>query len=64
MKPERWQKLNELFHAALDQAFVALAEGYKQHEFQMQFLKLEPRWDNLRSDPRFADLTRRLKLPQ
>ena len=47
-----------------DQAFVSLEEGYKQHEFQMQFLKLEPRWDNLRSDPRFVDLTRRLKLPQ
>ena len=47
-----------------DEAFASLEEGYKQHEFQMQFLQLEPRWDSLRSHPRFADLTRRLKLPQ
>jgi len=47
-----------------DQAFAWLEEGYKQHSFQMQFLKLEPRWDSLRSDPRFADLIRRLGLPK
>lgn len=47
-----------------DQAFASLEEGYKQHEFQMQFLKLEPRWDSLRSDPRFAELIQRLGLPK
>jgi tetratricopeptide (TPR) repeat protein len=47
-----------------DQALVWLEEAYKQHSFQIQFIKLEPRWDDLRSDPRFVDLTRRLKLPQ
>jgi len=46
-----------------DQAFVWLEEGYKQRAFQMQFLKLDPRWDNLRSDQRFIDLTRRMNLP-
>jgi tetratricopeptide (TPR) repeat protein len=40
-----------------DQAFAWLDEAYKQHAFQIQFIKLEPRWDSLRSDPRFADLT-------
>jgi len=47
-----------------DQAFAWLDEAYKQHSFQIQFLKLEPRWDNLRSDPRFADPLRRLGLPR
>jgi eukaryotic-like serine/threonine-protein kinase len=47
-----------------DQAFVWLEKGYEERAFQMQWLRLEPRWDNLRSDPRFADLLRRIGLPQ
>ncbi|HKE57753.1 MAG TPA: tetratricopeptide repeat protein, partial [Pyrinomonadaceae bacterium] len=47
-----------------DEAFAWLEEAYKEHAFQMQFLKLEPRWDSLRSDPRFAELQRRVGLPQ
>jgi TolB-like protein/Tfp pilus assembly protein PilF len=46
-----------------DQAFAWLEEGYKERSFQMQALKLEPRWDSLRSDPRFANLLRRVGLP-
>ena len=46
-----------------DQAFAWLEKGYHEHAFQMQWLGVEPRWDNLRSDPRFADLLRRLGLP-
>jgi len=47
-----------------DQAFAWLGEGYKERSFQMQGLKLDPRWDSLRSDPRFADLVRRVGLAQ
>jgi serine/threonine protein kinase/Tfp pilus assembly protein PilF len=47
-----------------DQAFAWLEAGYKERSFQMQFLNFEPRWDNLRSDPRFAELLRRIGLPQ
>jgi serine/threonine-protein kinase len=47
-----------------DQAFAWLEKGYEEHAFQMQWLKVDPRWDNLRSDPRFADLVRRVGLPQ
>jgi TolB-like protein/DNA-binding winged helix-turn-helix (wHTH) protein/Flp pilus assembly protein TadD len=47
-----------------DQAFVWLDKGYEQRAFQLQWIKLDPRWDSLRSDPRFQDLTRRMGFPQ
>jgi len=47
-----------------DQAFAWLEKAYEEHSFQMQWLKVEPRWDSLRSDPRFADLVRRVGLPR
>jgi TolB-like protein/tRNA A-37 threonylcarbamoyl transferase component Bud32 len=46
-----------------DQAFAWLEKGYEEHAFQMQWLKIEPRWDSLRSDPRFQDLIQRVGLP-
>ena len=47
-----------------DQAFAWLEKAYDERSFNMTWLKVEPRWDSLRSDPRFADLVRRLGLPQ
>ena len=47
-----------------DQAFAWLDKGYEDRSFQMQWIKIEPRWDSLRSDPRFQDLLRRVGLPQ
>jgi tetratricopeptide (TPR) repeat protein len=46
-----------------NQAFLWLDKGYEQRSFQMQWIKIEPRWDSLRSDPRFAELLRRMGLP-
>jgi TolB-like protein/Flp pilus assembly protein TadD len=45
-----------------DQAFAWLDKGYEERSFQMQWIKIEPRWDSLRSDPRFQDLMRRVGL--
>jgi tetratricopeptide (TPR) repeat protein len=45
-----------------DQAFAWLDKAYEQRAFQMQWIKIDPRWDSLRSDPRFQDLLRRLGL--
>jgi serine/threonine-protein kinase len=45
-----------------DQAFAWLEKAYEEHSFQLQWLTIEPRWNNLRSDPRFADLVRRVGL--
>ena len=47
-----------------DQAFAWLDKGYEQRAFQLQWIQLDPRWDNLRSDPRFQDLLRRINLTQ
>ena len=46
-----------------DQAFLWLDKGYEQRSFQMQWINLDPRWDTLRSDPRFGDLMGRMGVP-
>jgi len=54
-----------LIHAGLgdrDQAFVWLEKAYEDHSFLLIFLKVEPRFDTLRSDPRFTELERRVGL--
>jgi eukaryotic-like serine/threonine-protein kinase len=47
-----------------DQAFAWLEKGYQQRDFWLTFLKGEPTFDSLRSDPRFQDLVRRIGFPQ
>jgi len=47
-----------------DQAFAWLDKGYEQHAFQLQWIKIEPRWDSLTLRPTFQDLLRRIGLPQ
>lgn len=47
-----------------DQAFAWLEKGYQQRDFWMTFLKGEPTFDPLRSDPRFQDLVHRIGFPQ
>jgi tetratricopeptide (TPR) repeat protein len=45
-----------------DQAFVSLEQAYKEQSNILQFLKVHPYFDPIRSDPRFADLVRRVGL--
>jgi tetratricopeptide (TPR) repeat protein len=47
-----------------DQAFAWLEKAYQDRSFFLIWLKVEPCFDSLRSDPRFADLVRRIGLPQ
>jgi eukaryotic-like serine/threonine-protein kinase len=47
-----------------DQAFAWLEKSYQQHDFWITFLKGEPVFDSLRSDPRFQDLVRRVNFPK
>ncbi|MDQ3749293.1 MAG: hypothetical protein M3367_09840 [Acidobacteriota bacterium] len=41
-----------------------LEKGYEQHDSKMTFLKVEPKWNNLRDDSRFLDLLRSVGFPQ
>ena len=47
-----------------DQAFASLERAYVDRSFYMTWLKCDPQLDNLRSDPRFADLVRRVGFPE
>jgi TolB-like protein/Tfp pilus assembly protein PilF len=53
-------------YTALDQknrAFVSLNKAYQRHDSTLIGLKLSPLFDPLRSDPRFADILRDVRLP-
>jgi TolB-like protein/DNA-binding winged helix-turn-helix (wHTH) protein len=55
------------FYARLgekDQAFAWLEKTYEERSLAITTLKVEPLWDNLRSDPRFQELQRRVGFPQ
>jgi eukaryotic-like serine/threonine-protein kinase len=47
-----------------DSAFHWLERAYQEHSSWLNFVNAEPAYDPLRSDPRFADLLRRIGLPQ
>ncbi len=54
-----------LIYNALDErdnALDCLEKGYEQRDPKMTFLKVEPKWNNLRLDPRFISLLKRMKL--
>jgi hypothetical protein len=46
-----------------DHAFEWLNKAYNQRDCQVSCLKLDPLIDDLRSDPRLADLMHRVGLP-
>jgi TolB-like protein/Flp pilus assembly protein TadD len=45
-----------------ERAFVWLEEAYKEQSNMLQFVKVHPYFDPIRSDPRFAELIRRVGL--
>jgi DNA-binding winged helix-turn-helix (wHTH) protein/TolB-like protein/Tfp pilus assembly protein PilF len=54
-----------MIYAALgekEQALAFLERAYGERSRRLVFLKVNPVWDSLRSDPRFADLVRRVGL--
>jgi DNA-binding winged helix-turn-helix (wHTH) protein/TolB-like protein/Flp pilus assembly protein TadD len=55
-----------IIHSGLknrDEAFAALEKAFEERQPYLTHLKVEPVFANLREDPRFADLLRRVGLP-
>jgi len=46
-----------------ENAFEYLEKAYQERAGWMTFLKVDPIWDPIRSDPRFDTLLRKMKLP-
>jgi TolB-like protein/DNA-binding winged helix-turn-helix (wHTH) protein/Tfp pilus assembly protein PilF len=47
-----------------DQAFAWLDKAVEQRAFPLQWINSDPRWNSLRSDPRFGELMGRMGIPQ
>jgi TolB-like protein/DNA-binding winged helix-turn-helix (wHTH) protein len=47
-----------------DMAMQYLNQGYREHTQQLLELQLNPAYDDMRTDPRFQELIRRIGLPQ
>ncbi|MGH9801978.1 MAG: tetratricopeptide repeat protein, partial [Blastocatellia bacterium] len=47
-----------------DKTFEWLEKGFERKDEEMTFLGVDPRFDNLRADPRFTDLLRRMRLSE
>ena len=45
-----------------DETFAWLERGFEKRDPRMTFLKVEPKWNNLRSEPRFISLLKRMNL--
>jgi TolB-like protein/Tfp pilus assembly protein PilF len=46
-----------------DEAFEWLEKAYEQNEAGLQLIKVDPMFDNLRSDPRFQDILDQMNFP-
>ena len=47
-----------------DEAFRLLEKSYQEHAATLPYLPVDPFWYGMRSDPRYADLLRRIGLPK
>jgi serine/threonine protein kinase/tetratricopeptide (TPR) repeat protein len=47
-----------------DEAFRLLEKSYQEHAATLPYLAVDPFWYGMHSDPRYADLLRRVGLPQ
>jgi DNA-binding winged helix-turn-helix (wHTH) protein/TolB-like protein len=65
-RPSHWTPYKvATFHAVLgekDKAFAELNKSYQEHETILGLVKVDPRFDSLRADPRFAEVLRRIGL--
>ena len=45
-----------------EKALDFLEKGFSERDVRMAFLKIEPYWDNLRAEPRFIELMKRMRI--
>jgi Tfp pilus assembly protein PilF len=67
--PKQWGYVSPVDFALIymglgdkDQAFVYLEKAYEERPDNLNYIKVDPRFDSLRADQRFAELLRRMKL--
>lgn len=60
--PPYWIAMTYAGLGEKDEAFKWLEKEYEDQDWLLCFIKVDPRWDSLRSDPRFVDLLGRLGL--
>jgi len=46
----------------IDQGFFYFEKAYEEKHFLMRFIKIEPEFDNIRSDPRYKEILRKMNL--
>jgi serine/threonine-protein kinase len=46
----------------LDACFARLDKAYADHDVRLSFLRVDPKWDPVRSDPRFVSVLKRIGL--
>jgi hypothetical protein len=65
-KYRKWKEADYSRHVAIPRQrleFAWLETAFRERTDFMTYLKVDPEFDNLRSDPRFQDLLRRIGLP-
>jgi tetratricopeptide (TPR) repeat protein len=59
-----WIAANYALLGENDPAFKWLEKAYTEKSIFLLYLRVSPRFDSVRSDPRYADLLKRMGLPQ
>jgi len=49
---------------AMSPTFEWLDKAYEDHSTWLTYIKVDPRFDSIRDDPRYRDLLRRMRLPE
>lgn len=60
--PPQWIALAHISLGEKDQALAALEQAYDERQWSITLLKIDPRLDSLRGDPRFEELLKKTKL--
>lgn len=64
LKERNWVKAKAYVELGdKEKAIAVLNEAYENRESTLSWLKVEPQWDPLRTDPRFGELLRKMGFP-